>query len=411
MARPKTKAEDNGSISARELPAGGWQASTYFRTLGGELKRVRKTGSTKGQALAALKAEVKKRQAAGGSSADRADQLVRQTAASWLASIKAQEPIIGQDGQATISATRGVTAQTHEQYTRYAGVITAGIGGVETATLTARQCEAFLHGLVDVEAGSGYSTARLSRVTLSLIMAYAIRMGLRRENPVNSVTPLPKKVSTPLAPSPELITQMRAWIKAYLDADGRGGARPLRRVGDVFEILLATGARIGEVMALRWEDIDLEEGTLSICGTLIERGALYRQQHPKTDKSFRTLRLTGWALELLRELHGLRDPNSSSGGVFVTKTGRFASMSGFRRAIRGALIWGDARDQEGVNPHAFRKAVATILADGLGEGAAMQQLGHSSPEVTRRHYIQRAGVVPDYRPVLESLAPRNSAKG
>ncbi|MGL3807296.1 tyrosine-type recombinase/integrase [Paeniglutamicibacter sp. R2-26] len=406
MARPKLKAEENGSIASWQLSTGQWVASAYYRTLGGEMRRVKRTRSTKGTAIKAVKDKLQQLRAAGGTSGTNVDATLEQTLAAWLASIEVEAPEINASGEALIRQSKGMTVQTFRQHVRHADFILKGLGGVETAALTTGQCEAFLHGLVDRKNEKGYSTARLAKVTLSQVMNYAVRMGIRRENPVDKVAPLPKKVTVPMAPGPELIDDMRIWIRAYTESDGRYGPKPNRRVSDVFELLLATGARIGEVMALRWQDVDLPVGTVTICGTLVERGALYRQPMPKSERSNRTLRLTPWALELLQELHTIRDKGSVSGGVFVTRSGRFASMSGVRRSIRGALAWSDAEGTAGVNPHAFRKAVATILAEGLGENAAMQQLGHSSPDVTRKSYIQRPDVVPNYTHLLERLAPR-----
>ncbi|WHU45755.1 hypothetical protein QNM97_17245 [Gordonia sp. L191] len=60
---------------------------------------------------------------------------------------------------------------------------------------------------------------------------------------------------------------------------------------------------------------------------------------------------------------------------------------------------------EWVTPKTFRKTVATILADEIGMEAAAEQLGHTSPEITRRHYVQRKKITGDVRHVLDRLAP------
>ncbi|WP_205208149.1 MULTISPECIES: hypothetical protein [unclassified Arthrobacter] len=68
---------------------------------------------------------------------------------------------------------------------------------------------------------------------------------------------------------------------------------------DVLDIFLATGARIGEVLAIRWKDVDLrvEPSTITISGTVVmEKGrGDYRQDHPKTRAGFRTMKVPPFA--------------------------------------------------------------------------------------------------------------------
>jgi integrase len=49
------------------------------------------------------------------------------------------------------------------------------------------------------------------------------------------------------------------------------GPRRTNNLADIVELLIATGARIGEVLALRWQDIDLDDDrpTATICGTIV----------------------------------------------------------------------------------------------------------------------------------------------
>ena len=50
-----------------------------------------------------------------------------------------------------------------------------------------------------------------------------------------------------------------------------------------------------------------------------------------------------------------------------------------------------------MTPRTFRKTIATIFADEIGMEAAAEQLGHTSPEITRRHCVQRKLVTSDVR--------------
>lgn len=66
-------------------------------------------------------------------------------------------------------------------------------------------------------------------------------------------------------------------------------------------IALATGARRGEVLALRWRNVDLDGGTVRIVESLEQTGAGLRFKSPKTDRA-RAVTLPAFAVEELRRL-------------------------------------------------------------------------------------------------------------
>jgi len=68
---------------------------------------------------------------------------------------------------------------------------------------------------------------------------------------------------------------------------------------------------------------------------------------------------------------------------------------------------GPANMFEWVTPHTMRRTVATIVAEQLGDEAAAGQLGHSSPTVTRKHYIDRRWAN-DVTSALDALSPVRS---
>jgi integrase len=66
-------------------------------------------------------------------------------------------------------------------------------------------------------------------------------------------------------------------------------------------------------------------------------------------------------------------------------------------------------DYEWVTPHTFRKTVATLISEAATSELASRQLGHSSSQVTRDHYIAKPPVSADLSKVLERLAESDDA--
>ena len=69
--------------------------------------------------------------------------------------------------------------------------------------------------------------------------------------------------------------------------------------GAIVITAIAIGARLGEVLALRWQDVDLDAGTLSISHTLIEHSLTLAPA--KTESSRRDRVLPAFAVEALRD--------------------------------------------------------------------------------------------------------------
>jgi integrase len=65
-------------------------------------------------------------------------------------------------------------------------------------------------------------------------------------------------------------------------------------------LALATGARRGELLALKWADIELEDRTLSITKTIASVGEALKIKPPKSDHSVRAISLPGFALRVLK---------------------------------------------------------------------------------------------------------------
>ena len=87
--------------------------------------------------------------------------------------------------------------------------------------------------------------------------------------------------------------------------------------------------------------------------------------------------------------------------VFATRNGTWHQVVNIERRWR--QIRKDTR-YEWVTPHTFRKTVATLISEATTSELASRQLGHSSSQVTRDHYIAKPAVSADLSAVLETLA-------
>jgi integrase len=66
--------------------------------------------------------------------------------------------------------------------------------------------------------------------------------------------------------------------------------------------------------------------------------------------------------------------------VFPTRNGTWQQVNNVERRWRQIR---HGTDLDWVTPHTFRKAVATLISERVGTETASQQLGHSSPAITR----------------------------
>jgi integrase len=162
------------------------------------------------------------------------------------------------------------------------------------------------------------------------------------------------------------------------------------RIAASIDVMLGTGLRIGETLALRWEDIDLtaDTPTLIVTGTIVrdEHGRLHRQEVGKSAASERTLYLPQFTVVTLTEHREQATEIPESGAVFPTAVGSWLDPDNYRTRFRevrtiAELGW--------VTPHTLRATVATQVYRAEDLASASQQLGHSEVGVTSRHYVER----------------------
>jgi len=164
-------------------------------------------------------------------------------------------------------------------------------------------------------------------------------------------------------------------------------------LGAIIALALATGARRGELLALRWGDIDLDAGTLRIERSVEQTKTGVTFKSPKTRNGRRTISLPPTAVDLLRtlrrdrlELHlALGLGGDISGALlFSTPEGAPISPNNLSRDWRRVVA---AHGLPPVMFHALRHSHASaLIAAGMDPVTVSKRLGHGSPAVTLTVY-------------------------
>lgn len=395
--------------SKKDSVSGKWRASCRFRGWDGVTRTYSKFGSTKGKAETALLASMKERQVHAGRTV--ANPSLNDVAEKWLASIEVPKVVVDASGNMIAAGSTGkIRRQTWDQYEGIVCRLVAPVlGSLKVSEVRTSACDSFLRSLV--VGGKGLTNARLAKTVLKQIMSYAIRHDLYvGDNPVREVDQLRQIRKKPVGLSAATLQDVREAVRNWRTEPGQSGPRPSSVLADVVDVLVGTGVRIGEVLAIRLEDIDLsgDVGKIKITGTLVEprHGPKYRQNILKNDGSDRIIPVPRFVVDVLIR-RSLESPtNNMPGALFWSRRGTYMQASSVRRQLRNALSASYMGNAVAITPHSFRRTVATLLAKELTDDAAASMLGHADVSMTHAAYIERLKEVPDYTSVLDRLAPK-----
>ncbi|MDR6623424.1 site-specific integrase [Sinomonas atrocyanea] len=384
-----------------------WRATCRFRDYDGVTRSYSKFGPTKAKAENALLMAMRTRQDHGRQVAE--NPTLSEVAKRWLASVEVPEVVVDATGNAVSPPTEGIRRQTWDQYAGLVRrLIEPKLGALKVNEIRTSTCDSFLRSLV-VD-GRGYTNARLAKTVLNQILSYAIRHDLYTDsNPVHDVDRMVRPKKIPKGLTAATLEEVREAVAVWRRKPGVSGPRPTSVLADIVEVLLGTGVRIGEVLAIRWQDVDLDGdvGKVAITGTLVEprKGPKFRQEYPKNPGSERILPVPRFVVDVLLRRSIDSPASNSADAVFWPRNGTYMQASSVRRSLRSALKASGLDDSVVVTPHAFRRTVATLLAREETDGAAAEMLGHSNVAMTHAAYIQRLKEVADYTHILNRLAP------
>ena len=156
-------------------------------------------------------------------------------------------------------------------------------------------------------------------------------------------------------------------------------------------LMMETGIRIGEAMALTWDDVDWNRRSLRVSKTVVRLRDCKRNHVQYSAKSFssnRTIPLSRRAYDLLKHMHE-EDGYSLYGYVFRGRDGKYMSYEAARCHIQKAC------EDAGVpyyGQHVFRHTFATNCYNkGCDVKILSKFLGHSDVTVTYNTYIHLFG--------------------
>ncbi len=161
-----------------------------------------------------------------------------------------------------------------------------------------------------------------------------------------------------------------------------------RKGFDTILLMLETGLRAGEALALRWRDIQLDKRRLNVRSTVIRlanKKRSYVQDCTKSEASKRSIPLTDEAVNVLANL----EQNRTSEWVFEDDYGDRLSYEALRYQTQCAC---KAANIEYRGEHVFRHTFATnCFHKGINVKILSKLLGHADVNITYNIYIHLYG--------------------
>lgn len=263
----------------------------------------------------------------------------------------------------------------------YRLMLNYGICNLAVASVRTTDVQRYINKLV--AAGYARTTILKQYRLLTAYYTFAAREQLIDISPVMSVT-LPKEA---------VVLKKKKQVEAYTVPQQKALLQILdtgqHREYDVAVFMLETGARIGETLALTWNDIDWNRNAVRISKTVIRlRGGKWKvQSSPKSESSNRTIPLSKRALAIMRRLYDSTD--DPDGYIFTDEHHEILTYNAVHYHVKKVC---EMAKVPYLGTHVFRHTFATnCYHRGCDVKLLSKMLGHASAAITYNVYIHLYG--------------------
>ena len=265
--------------------------------------------------------------------------------------------------------------------------ITPALGPLALSKVTAAHLEGFYAeklrgGRLDGTGELSSTSVRRLSLTLRKALADAVTSRLLSSNPADQVRYKPQAKRNDATARVWDAAQLRRFLQIAAD----------ERLSAAFRLAAVTGMRRGEVLGLRWRDVDLEAGRIEVRETLIAVDGCPQFSKPKTDAGFRSIvidagtvtALRAWRVAQLEERLSWGEAWTDTGLVFTREDGSLVRPEWLTRRF-GRLA--DTAGLPHIPLHGLRHSVATLaIKAGTPVKVVSELLGHSKVSTTMQIY-------------------------
>ncbi len=262
--------------------------------------------------------------------------------------------------------------------------IKPALGRLKLANLNAMHLQRLYRDRLD--SGLSGSTVQKMHHVLHKALSQAVKWNLIPRNPADGV-------KAPTASTKEMHPLSAPEARRLFEA----ASKTSDRLEALYMLAVHTGIRRGELLGLKWEDVDLDGSTIRVRRTLtrVENGRRLAIGEPKTKKSRRTVRLTHLAMEALRR-HGARQAEEKlyasgvyqdQGLVFTGEIGNLINPSNLRQRSFAPLLSRAGLGDRQITFHDLRHTCASLLfSKNVHPKFVQELLGHATIAITLDTY-------------------------
>lgn len=239
---------------------------------------------------------------------------------------------------------------------------------------------------------------------INQVFNYAIKIGIIEKNPATLLT-VPKDKDK-IINDEDLFYTKEELQQFFKTLEKENNLKLLA----IFRLLAFTGARIGEILALNWQDINFKEGQLHINKTLAKTKDGLKIQTPKTKTSNRLISLDKNTLTVLKK-HKLNQKEEifkkgleKKDIVFTSRKNSYISINVVDSTF---LALCKKHNLKKIKIHGFRHTHASLLFEsGATIKAVQYRLGHSNIKTTMDIYthvtkLQKENIGNDFAKYME----------